>query len=141
MLFTKSNLIPPEIIKIISKSDSSKVVSSIKESLTDELRDFYEEMSEKTKILFKILMPNVNTMCYDHVRSRLWWITDSKIYVADTRNYQVQTMNVAKYNFNSIKIDFSSGNAFAIGTDIHSDKYLIQIFRDNNKILGVAYVL
>ena len=90
---------------------------------------------------FKILMPNVNTMCYDHVRSRLWWITDSKIYVADTRNYQVQTMNVAKYNFNSIKIDFSSGNAFAIGTDIHSDKYLIQIFRDNNKILGVAYVL
>lgn len=58
MLFTKSNLIPPEIIKIISKSDSSKVVSSIKEALTDELRDFYEEMSDKTKILFKILMPN-----------------------------------------------------------------------------------
>lgn len=61
MLFTKANLIPPEIIKALSKSDSSKVISSIKESLADELRDFYEELSEKTKVIFKALLPNRKT--------------------------------------------------------------------------------
>ncbi len=61
MLFHKANLMPPEIVRILAKSDSSKVISQLEESLLDELKEFYNEISDKTKIIFKILMPKRNS--------------------------------------------------------------------------------
>lgn len=98
--------------------------------------------SSSSVIVFPVF-PSSRSMSYDHVRSRLWWVDGIRIYVADIRNKQIQTYDI-RDNFLSdtisINIEFSTGNAFVVATDIHNDRFLIQVNRDCNRVLGVAYI-
>ena len=55
---SKANILPPSIKSSLAKSDSSKVVKFLSADLLDEIRTGYEEISEKTKVIWKILFPN-----------------------------------------------------------------------------------
>ncbi len=57
-LFSSANLISPSIKELLSKSDSSKVIKYLSTDLIEELRLAYEEISEKTKPIWKMLFPN-----------------------------------------------------------------------------------
>ena len=61
ILFMKAKLIPPKMFEILARSDSGKVISNLHRDLENELREFYEEFSDKSEILFKILFPNIKT--------------------------------------------------------------------------------
>lgn len=57
-LCDKANLIPPSIKMILAKSNSGKVQRYFSQDLLTEIKKGYEEISNKTKILWKILFPN-----------------------------------------------------------------------------------
>ncbi len=57
-MFTGANLIPPAMKMLLAKSDSSKVIKYLSTDLVEELRLAYEEISEKTKIIWKLLFPH-----------------------------------------------------------------------------------
>jgi hypothetical protein len=82
-------------------------------------------------------------MAFDHVRSRVWWVDNIRIYMADIRNKQVQTYDVRSDGYTealSVNVEFSSGNAFVGVKDIHDDSFLVQVNRDCNVFLGMAYI-
>jgi hypothetical protein len=57
-LFSGANLISPSLKQLLAKSDSSKVIKYLSTDLIEELRLAYEEMSEKTKVIWKALFPD-----------------------------------------------------------------------------------
>ncbi|MFA7219282.1 MAG: hypothetical protein WC119_02100 [Synergistaceae bacterium] len=92
---------------------------------------------------FVNLLPLANTMAYDHVRWRLWWTAESNIYMMDVRNRQVIVNKLSSIynNTRGLDIDLSSGNAFVVVRDNKNYWRIAQVFRDNNYIIGDAYVL
>jgi hypothetical protein len=90
-----------------------------------------------------IVTPQSNTIAYDHVRHRVWWLHDRRIYMADQRNKQVQVLTLSSTYSGAYAIDveFETGNAFVTTVDlVHGDSFLLQISRDNDSILGRAYI-
>ena len=88
-------------------------------------------------------MPSNRSIIFDSSRSRVWWVDGVKIYMADIRNQQVQSYDVRSDNFyavTTIDVELSTGNAFVTAQDIHGEWAIMQMFRDNNKFLGSAYV-
>jgi len=88
-------------------------------------------------------LPYYNSMAYDHVRSRIWWLAGHKIYMADEKNMQVETYDLYLNHFVasfSVSIELESGNAFVVVKDIHDERFLIQMFRDCNRVVGIAYL-
>jgi len=90
-------------------------------------------------------MPFASSIVYDHVRSRVWWVADSNIYMADTRNMQVNVYDISANNIDNLKsidVELSSGNVLVVGRLISTgvDWYVAQVSRDNNKFLGYAYI-
>ena len=88
-------------------------------------------------------LPAVYTMAYDHVRYRLWWLNENKIYMADIKNKQVQTYNLGSSYTRaiSVDIDLETGNAFVVAQDSDFQEFFIlQMSKDNNVILGRGYV-
>jgi len=57
-VFSSNNLISPSMKEMLAKSDSSRVIKYLSTDLIEELRLAYQEISEKTKPLWKILFPN-----------------------------------------------------------------------------------
>ena len=99
--------------------------------------------SSSTSIDIIPVLPFASSIVYDHVRSRVWWVAESKIYMCDTRNMQVNVYSVNNIeNLRSIDVELSSGNVLVVGNLItYSTNWVIaQISRDNNKFLGSAYI-
>ena len=89
-------------------------------------------------------LPSANSIAYDHVRSRAWWVEDSKVYMFDERNYQVQAYDLSDdgYYFTySLDIELDTGNAFIVVGNNHDDRFLLQMFRDNNNLLAASYIV
>lgn len=88
-------------------------------------------------------MPSSRSIAFDHVRSRLWWVDGTRIYMLDVRNKQIQTYDVPSITFTeaiNIVIEFETGNALVRVVNIHDDRFLVQINRDCNTLLGIAYI-
>lgn len=88
-------------------------------------------------------VPLPSTMTFDHTRSRLWFTAGNFINMIDLNNNQVITLETGYNDSRGIDVDFESGNAFAVMKNLHSigDRwYIVQVFRDNNKIISTAYV-
>ena len=88
-------------------------------------------------------LPSTRSMTFDHVRSRVWWVDNIRIYMADIRNKQVQTYDIRDDGYTealSVNVEFSSGNAFVVVKDIHDDSFLVQVNRDCGVVLGMAYI-
>lgn len=88
------------------------------------------------------VMPSPYSMAYDYCRSRIWWVDGVKVYIADIRNKQVQSCDLRNNGFalvKSIKIEFSTGNAFVVAQDVRDIWFLVQMSREN-RYLTKAYV-
>jgi hypothetical protein len=104
-----------------------------------------ETISSSTSIDVIPTLPFASSIVYDHVRSRVWWVAETKIYMCDTRNMQVNVYDISASNIEnlrSIDVELSSGNVLVVGNFITStvDWTIAQISRDNNKFLGNAYI-
>jgi len=88
-------------------------------------------------------MPSVDSLKYDHVRSRGWWVAKTKVYMIDEINHQVKTYDLRDDDFYfvySLDIELSSGNAFIVAGDNHDERFVVQMFRDNNVVIGTGYI-
>ncbi|TRZ80689.1 hypothetical protein D4R86_03920 [bacterium] len=117
--------------------------SSSSDSLSSSSSNPYvpSSSSSSSNDVFPIL-PLVNTIVYDHVRSKLWWTNKRQIYMANERNKSLQIYNVddAYFNTYAIDVELSSGNAFVVVGDNHDERFLIQMYKDNSLLLGTAYI-
>ena len=86
-------------------------------------------------------LPLPSSMAYDHVRWRLWWTADSVVYMADLRNHQVSSFNLMPSftDTRSVEIELNNGYVYVVAQGIHNNWHIVQIFRDNNRILDWAY--
>jgi len=123
-----------------SMINSFKYLSESDDSSSSESEEFVSSSSSGS---FFPNLPSSSSMSYDHVRSRLWWVDQNTSYMVDLNNLQVQSYNLNSDGFArlyNITIEFSSGNALIIAEDRHADKFVLQMFRDNNALLASGYV-
>lgn len=94
---------------------------------------------------FASSLPLPYTMVFDHARKRLWWTGDEFVYMTDTINENIIPYHIASHHFHlarGVDVDFDSGNAFVIAKNVSdSNWYILQMFRDNNKIVSTAYLI
>lgn len=87
--------------------------------------------------------PSPYSIVFDHVRSRLWWVAGYKVYMADVKNMEVRSFDIRPYSViysYTVDVEFKTGNAFVIVGNNHDERFVFQIFRDNNLLLGSAYL-
>jgi len=87
-------------------------------------------------------LPLPSSMVYDHVRWRVWWVAQSIVYMADLRNHQVNSFDLSTTysNTRSVEVEYSTGYAYVVAQKTDGNWFIVQIFRDNNRILDQAYV-
>lgn len=88
-------------------------------------------------------LPSPHCMVFDHVRSRLWWVALTKVYMVDTLTETVSVYDLSTeglYNTRSISIHLESGNSFIIANDVNNDWYVVQMHRDNHDYIGKGYI-
>jgi hypothetical protein len=91
---------------------------------------------------YLIQIPKYFTMDYDTNLNRLWFVSDSVLYMMDLDTQQITTNDLLDGRLDDltcVSIDRSSGNAFVIIND-SVNYYIQQIYRDNNLLLGTAYL-
>jgi len=87
-------------------------------------------------------MPNTRSVAFDHTRSKVWWVSGTKVYTADTVSKTVSTYDLSAHAITdtlSIDIELTSGNAFITATD-GSDWYIVQMLKGNNKYMGISWI-
>ena len=90
-----------------------------------------------------------STVDYDHVRNRLWWTANNTIYMSDLNNSEIYTYDMPGNisNANAIEVEYSTGNTFIgcrpsnIGNYVYPYALIIQMFRDNNRIINTYRVM
>lgn len=139
------------IKSVVDKFSSNGDIQAVFEFDTDPLdassssssSDLAGNSSSSSGDLFPEL-PSSNSVVYDHARSRAWWVHDSKVYMVDDRYKCVQIYDLKDDNYintYSIDVELESGNAFVVASDIHDERFLVQIYKDNNLVLASAYVI
>jgi hypothetical protein len=92
--------------------------------------------------LYLSQLPKYFTMDYDTDLNRLWFVSDSVLYMMDLDTKQITTNDLEDgrlKNLTCVSVDRASGNAFVIIND-DVNYYIQQIFKDNNLLLGTAYL-
>jgi DNA-binding beta-propeller fold protein YncE len=87
-------------------------------------------------------LPKPNTMDFDSNLNRLWFVSEAIVYMVDLDTNQIITQDLKEGRLDrlsSISVDRSSGNAFVIIDDV-VNYYIQQIYKDNNLLLGTAYL-
>jgi len=87
-------------------------------------------------------IPKYFTMDYDTNLNRLWFVSGSILYMIDFDTQQIVENDLEDGRLDRltcVSVDRSSGNAFVIIDDRAND-YIQQIYRDNNLLLGTAYL-
>ena len=100
-----------------------------------------EPIVETYAFMFSLPLPS--SMVFDHVRNRLWWIGNDKIYMADITNKNIVPYSTegSYYRAKGIDVDFASGNTFiTVQRTGYNSWYILQMFRDNNSIVSTAYL-
>jgi len=87
-------------------------------------------------------LPLSSSMSYDHVRSRLWFVSGTYVYMLDVKNKQVveNDLSTNYIDTRSVDVEFSSGNAFVVAKDSSNKWNVVQIFRDNNLVFCNSYI-
>lgn len=92
---------------------------------------------------YAIVPPLPSTCIFDHRRNRLWWTANDNIHMVDLTSNQVIVYNLSSDGYTATRgldIDLDSGNAFITVYGDGDRWFIIQMFRDNNKILGRSYL-
>jgi len=88
------------------------------------------------------LIPRQDTIDFDNNLQRLWFISGSVLYMIDLETKQIIPNDLESerlYKLSSLSIDSDSGNAFVVISD-GVNWYVQQIYKDNNEVLGTAYL-
>lgn len=129
-----------EDLQASSSSSSSSQSSSSSSSSSINPIDTSSSFSSETVIP---TMPSPYSIACDTTRSRGWWVYGTRVYMADTRNGQVQTYNLIDdlyYETESVDVELSTGNAFVVATNALNNRFVVQMFRDNNTLLASGYI-
>jgi hypothetical protein len=87
-------------------------------------------------------LPKSFTMDYDTDLNRLWFVSGSVLYMIDFDTKQIvenDLLDGRLDNLSCVSVDRNSGNAFVIIDDV-ANYYVQQIYKDNNLLLGTAYL-
>lgn len=91
---------------------------------------------------FVDLMPSTHSMAYDYSRSKIWWLGDTDVYMADTFSQTISQYEMQQHGFSSlstITVEKKTGNAFIVATSNHND-YVAQILEGNRKYMGSTWI-
>ena len=101
-----------------------------------------EPIVETYSFMFSLPLPS--SMVFDHVRNRLWWVGNNRVYMADITNKNIVPYTIEDDDFHqakSVDVDFKSGNTFVTAKRKgYNSWYILQMFRDNNSIVSTAYL-
>jgi DNA-binding beta-propeller fold protein YncE len=107
------------------------------------VQNYWRDYDSVSRPLGEVLVPLVNTVCYDYVRSRLWWGSSPKIFMMDMKNRQVISQSLDVYGCTAIygmDVDFGSGNLI-VSIDISASRHhIIQVDADNNGVLSWTFL-
>ena len=119
--------------------------SSSSSSIDSESSSSMESRSSSSTTSYTPI-PGIKTpysITYDHVRSRAWWVNDTKVYMADEKNQQVEVYDLGNNGFVdliSVDVELSTGNPLIVAISQLSEYKLVEMNRDNTKFLASAYV-
>lgn len=95
-------------------------------------------------------LPSPSTMDFDHVRNRLWWTANNKLYMADMNCMQISDFDFSTYDIGDIspvEVEYDTGNVFVGAypseSKITADKRfstLIYMYKDNNYPIAIMDV-
>lgn len=126
---------PLWLLRSTSESSSSESSSSVGES-----SEYMLDFSVRN-------FPSPSSIVYDHVRSRVWWVANNVVYMADQRNQQVSSFDLEGFDvvdLKTIDVELSTGNALVVGRFVGppcvGGDVVAQVSRDNNKFLGYSYI-
>jgi len=128
---------------ILGNSSSSSSSSSVGNSDSSSSSSMEENSSSSSGSISLPDMPHSRSMVFDYVRSRLWWVSGSKINLLDVRGKQVQVYDLridGYFSTRTVDVDLNTGNPFIVASDIHDKWFLVQMNRDNNKYLGFVTI-
>lgn len=128
----------------LQASSSSSSSSQSSSSSSSSSINVVETSSSSSSEVVIPAMPSPYSIVFDSTRSRVWWVYGTRVYMADVRNGQVQTYNLISYLFygtESVDVELATGNAFVVAKDISDNRFLIQMFRDNNALLANSYIV
>lgn len=141
---------------VLNKNNRTMFIKSFVDSNTQKIT----QINSRGEILFEFEFPgSVNTeikyttqyletlpkhftMDFDTNLNRLWFVSESVLYMIDFDTNQIIENYLRSGRLNNltcVSIDRNSGNAFVIIDDV-VNYYIQQIFRDNNLLLGTAYL-
>ena len=132
-----------------SSSSSSQDSSSSSSQSFSSSSSYLESSSSSSSGVDEVpAMPSPYSIVYDHVRSRVWWVSDSGVYMVDEQSKHVNTLDLKEENVIagfiesavSIDVEYESGNAFVVVLDNSGSSHIIQIFRDNNEIIATSQI-
>lgn len=142
---------------ILNKNNKNIYVKSYSNSYTQKISEINNKGETVFEFEFPCIYKNLNieyttqylekipkyfTMDYDFNRNRLWFVSGSILYMVDFNNKNIVENDLKDVRLDSIScvnIDKNSGNAFVI-IDDGVNYYIQQIFKDNNLLLGTAYL-
>jgi hypothetical protein len=73
-------------------------------------------------------LPSNRSMCFDSVRSKLWWVDGNTVYVLDARNKQIQTQDISSsgfYDLVSMDVELKTGYAYVVSSSNAYDSVLV----------------
>jgi len=129
-----------EDLQASSSSTSTSSESSLSSSSSI---NFVETSSSESSENVIPSLPSPYSIVCDVSRSRTWWVFGTRIYMADTRNGQIQTYNLFNdgyYGTESVDVELATGNAFVVAMNVSGNRFLVQMFRDNNSLLASGYI-
>jgi len=88
-------------------------------------------------------LPSNRSMCFDSVRSKLWWVDGNTVYVLDVRNKQIQTQDISSsgfYDLVSMDVELKTGYAYVVSSSNAYDSVLVEINKENTIILGGVFI-
>lgn len=76
-----------------------------------------------------------SSLAYDHVRNKLWWVNEGKVYMADYNNNEIYfyTPFSEQTNLQCISVNFSTGRAIVGGKFENNERFnIIAEINENN---------
>ena len=90
---------------------------------------------------FAKLLPLASCMTFDHVRDRVWWTANADVHMIDLVNIEHVFQRLTDYvGSGGVDIDFATGYCFAAMLSNRNQWKMVQIFKDNNKVMSEGYI-
>ena len=132
------------VISVDEKGNElARFISSISTSAESSSSSSSSE-SSSSSLDYIPIFPQARTIVYDHVRSRVWWLFGRKLYMLDEQNLEIRSFDVLKttpYSYTvSVDVEFRTGYPLVMAKNSSGTAFILQISRDNNKLLATAYM-